>query len=579
MSRHHQTTILSFISAFLFAFMASAYGNTPQKTGPIFCEIATKTGLDFVHFNGMSGKFYFPEMTGQGGAVFDMDGDGDLDIYLVQGAILNEKESMKDMVFPSKEAKPKDRLYRNDLIKQADGSFQPKFVDITEKVGLNNTSYGMGVLAADFNNDGRIDLYVTNYGPNQLFFQMADGSFQDVTASAGVGDPLWGTSAAAIDFNRDGLLDIYLANYVDYDLKANPACYATSSRRDYCGPASFPPQKDRLYLNKGQGRFEDVTDRLLEGYEAHSGLGVVTTDVNQDGWLDLIVANDGQPNHLWVNNKGNGFMDDALFSGLALNMDGNAEASMGICAGDIDGDGDEDIFMAHLMGESNTLYLNDGSGLFEDKTLALGIGAESFPFTSFGANLIDFDNDGWLDLFVASGAVRIIERLAAEGDPYPIHQPNQLYHNQGGKTFSNVTAKVGSDFLYSEVSRGTAMGDLDNDGDSDIIVFNNNGHVRVYENLVGHGQNWIGFRCLDPKTKRDDLGANITVIREGKSPLVHRVRVDGSYCSSNDARVLFGLGSTAQIPKVTIQWSDGSTQELKAPSINTYHVIKKGTTP
>lgn len=544
---------------------------------PLFTDIAKKSGLDFIHFNGMSGEFYFPEMTGQGGGFIDYDNDGDLDVYLVQGNMLGPGKTLKDAMYPPRDPNPRDRLFRNDLTVDAKGNRTLRFVDVTDKSKLNLTGYGMGVTAADFNNDGWLDLYVTNYGPNQMLFNNGDGTFTDVTTRTGTGDDLWGSSAAAFDYDRDGWPDLYVTNYVFFDIVKNKKCYAKSSRRDYCGPSAFPPQRDRFYRNRGNGTFEDVTDKVLVDYQPRAGLGVTIIDVNSDGWLDLCVANDGQPNQLWINNKGKSFTDDALFAGTALNQDGRAEASMGVAVGDFDADGDEDLFMTHLMGETNTLYINNGNGLFEDRTIAVGLSAASFPYTAFGTNWIDYDNDGWLDIFIVSGAVRILENLAAAGDPYPLHQPNQVFRNESGKRFTDVTARAGKDVVLSEVSRGAVFGDVDNDGDTDVIVNNNNGHVRLYRNNTGNKNKWLGLKLVVPGKKYIMPGTIVALKRKGKPTLWRRVRTSGSYCSSNDPRVLFGLGNDDAVESVEITWPDGTKDTWKKPVPMKYTTLVKGT--
>jgi enediyne biosynthesis protein E4 len=547
------------------------------EEGPLFTDISKETGLDFVHFNGMSGEFYFPEMTGQGGAFLDFDNDGDLDVYLVQGNMMGKGKTFKDAMYPPKDPNPRDRLYRNDLTVGKDGKRTIRFVDVTDKSGLKVTDYGMGVAAADFNNDGWVDLYITNYGPNRMYYNNGNGTFREVTAKTGTGDELWGTSVGVFDYDRDGWLDFFVANYVYFDIDENKRCFANSSRRDYCGPSAFPPQKDRFYHNKGDGTFEEVLDKVLLEYKAGAGLGVIALDLNNDGWLDFFVANDGMANHLWINNKGKSFTDDALFAGTALNQDGHAEASMGISVDDIDGDGDEDLFVAHLMGETNTLYINKGEGLFEDRTIAAGLSAASFPYTSFGNNFVDYDNDGWPDIFIASGAVRILEDQAMKGDPYPIHQPNQVYHNEGGKKFVDVTSKAGKDVVLSEVSRGAALGDVDNDGDVDVLVCNNNGHVRLYRNNVGQKKKWLGVRLVDEKGIRDMLGAKVVLKRKGKNDIMRRVRISGSYCASRDPRLVFGLGDSEAVDSMDILWPDGTKETWNKPIPMTYTTLKKGT--
>ncbi len=571
--------ILTLMCAYVLvhALVFNSYAIASPNNEAFFADISRETGLDFIHFNGMSGGFYFPEMTGQGCAFLDYDNDGDLDIYLVQGNMLGQGKTYADALFPPRDSNPRDRLFRNDLNINDKGEHIVKFVDVTDQSGLNNTEYGMGVATGDFNNDGWVDMYITNYGPNRMLFNNRNGTFTDVTEKSGTGDALWGTSAAVFDCDRDGWLDLYVVNYVYFDIVKNKKCYARSSRRDYCGPSAFTPQKDRLYHNKGNGTFEDVTYKVMVDYKPGPGLGVLSTDVNGDGWIDIYVANDGAPNQLWVNHEGRLLRNDALFAGAALNQDGRAEASMGIAAGDFDGDGDEDLFLTHLMGETNTLYVNDGNGLFEDKTISMGLSAASFPFTAFGTGWIDYDNDGWLDLFSVNGAVQIIERLALKGDLYPLDQPNQLFRNEDGKRFVDVSWSAGKDVMTSEVSRGTAFGDVDNDGDTDILVANNNGPLSLLRNNKGHKNRWIGLRLVDSEHKRDLLGTRVAVKRKGLPTLWRRARTDGSYCSASDPRILFGLGDNDAVTAIEIFWPDGTKEVWQEPVIMKYTTLVKGT--
>jgi hypothetical protein len=557
------------------AATAATVAQAPTQ-GAVFKDISKAAGLDFIHFNGMTGNYYFPEMTGQGGGFLDYDNDGDLDVYLLQGALLGPKDTMADTVFPPRDPRPRDRLYRNDSRRIANDQTEIRFVDVTDKAGLNMTRWGMGLAAADFNNDGWTDIYVTNVGPNQMLYNNGDGTFSDVTNQTGTGDPQWGASAAAFDYDRDGWLDLYVTNYVDFDLVKNAVCYAPNSRRDYCGPSAFKPQRDRLYHNRGDGTFEDVTAKALVDYQAGSGLGVVAIDANLDGWLDIYVANDGRPNQLWLNQKGKFFEDDALFAGVAVNQDGQAEGSMGVAMGDFDNDGDEDILITHIMRETNTLYLNDGSGLFEDRTSAYGLAASSFRYTAFGTGWIDFDNDGWLDLLLVNGAVLVIEELALAGDPYPLGLPNQLFKNMSGKRFTEVRHFTAAQPPRSEVSRGAAFGDIDNDGDLDILINNNNAHVRLLQNLTGQASPWLGLRLVDANAKRDQLGALVALKRTGAPTIWRRVRTDGSYCTTNDPRLHFGLGANPRIDAIRITWPDGSREQLNHPPVNRYLVLTKG---
>ncbi len=545
---------------------APAAGAEPGPR-PIFRDLAAKSGLDFVHFNGMSGELYFPEMTGQGGALFDYDGDGDLDAYLVNGSMLGPGKTLADALFPPRgPLPPRDRLFRNDLV-ATDGRPEPRFVDVTEASGLDARGYGMGVAVGDYDGDGFQDLYVTNYGPNQLWRNLGDGTFADVTEEAGVGDPLWGTSAAFFDADADGDLDLYVVNYVEFDLERNPRCFAPSSRRDYCGPSAFEPQPDRFYRNLGDGRFEDVTLKALVGYRPGPGLGVVSGEFNGDGRTDFYVANDGAVNQMWLNRGDGTFVDEALFAGTALNRYGRPEASMGVAAGDFDLDGDEDLFMTHLMGESNTLYVNDGSGLFEDRTTESGLGSASLPYTAFGTGWIDYDNDGRPDLLTLNGAVRILEEQAAAGDPFPLKQPSQLFRNLGGR-FEEVSAVAGPALTIPEVGRGAAFGDVDNDGDVDVLALVNNGPARLLVNEVGAGAAWLGIVATGARGA-PALGTRLAVGTDGA---VRRqgVRTDGSYCSANDPRVVFGLEDAEGGEWVGASWPGGGAGRWYRPPLRRY---------
>ena len=434
----------------------------------------------------------------------------------------------------------------------------------------------MGVTVGDIDNDGYDDLYVTNYGPNQLWRNNGDGTFSDVTQKAGVDNALWSTSAAFLDIDSDGWLDLYVANYVSFDLDRNPACYGNSSRRDYCGPAAFEPQPDRLFRNRGDGTFVDVTTRALREYKPGPGLGVSIDDLDGNGHVDIYVANDGKPNQLWLNQGDGSFIDDALFTGTAVNRAGRAEASMGVDAADFDNDGDPDLFMTHLMGETNTLYVNMGDGLFEDKTIEYGLASGSMPFTAFGTAWFDYDNDGWLDLLVLNGAVQVIESLAAKGDKFPLEQRNQLFHNQAGKGFTETTDDGGENFMQAEVSRGAAFGDIDNDGDTDVAIFNNNGPLRLLRNNSGQQTHWLGLSLADSGSKRNMPGARARLILKNGESIWRRVRVDGSYCSANDARLLFGLGDRQEIEAVEVTWPDGMRERWPAPAVRTYTRLIRG---
>lgn len=566
-------------SLFMVGYILSGIVLAPviASASVLFSDVAERVGLDFKHFNGMTGAFYFQEMTGQGGALLDYDNDGDLDVYLLQGTLLGNDRMTQALSPPRGSGPLRDRLYRNDLQVTPDGSRRLAFVDVTETSGIRAMGYGMGIATGDFNNDGWVDLYVTNYGSNQMWRNNGDGTFTDVTRASGTDEARWSSSAAFVDYDRDGWLDLYITNYVHFDITKGIECYAPTSRRDYCGPAAFKPVADRLFRNLGDGTFADVTTRSGISAAEGPGLGVVTADVNNDGWIDIYVANDGQPNNLWINQRDGTFRDGALLAGIAVNVAGQSEASMGVDAGDFDADGDEDLFMVHLTGETNTLYVNDGNGFFEDRTIATGLAPGSLRFTGFGTAWFDYDNDGWLDLFIANGAVRIQQQLADRGDPYPLGQTNQLYHNTGGSGFKEVTNRAGDVFKLVEVSRGSAFGDVDNDGDTDILVFNNNGPARLLLNHIGNQQPWLGLRLIGHTINRDMLGARVAVHRVGAPTLWRRVGTDGSYCSANDPRVLLGVGADERVTAVQVYWPDGRREQWLNLPLGQYTTLRQGT--
>ena len=452
------------------ATVASNLGQDP------FREAASEAGLDFDHVNGMSGEYYFNEMMGGGVALLDYDSDGDLHVYLIQGHILDPAGKSDALT---------DRLYRNDLESDSAGIATLRFTDVTRASLIHSDGYGMGVATGDYNNDGWTDLYITNFGSNRLLRNKGDGTFEDVTTASGADDRRWSVAATFFDFDRDGWLDLFVGNYVDFSLASNADCRTAGGAQTYCSPAAYPPEPDSLFRNLGDGTFEDVSGRAGLAGTAGAALGAVAADFDGDDLIDLYVANDGMPNRLWMNDGSGSFKDEALLAGVALNQDGQPEASMGIAASDFDGDGDIDIFLTHLEQETNTLYVNDGAGLFEDASIRSGLGPPSLAYTGFGAGWVDYDNDGWLDVMTVNGAVVDIESLKQSGDPYPLHQTNQLFRNLGDGRFQEVTAHAGEAFSLSEVSRGAAFGDLDNDGDIDVVVVSNNGPARLLLNETG----------------------------------------------------------------------------------------------
>jgi hypothetical protein len=561
------------VTGLALAAMGLAACSEEQPASPgVFREVANETGLDFMHFNGMSGELYFAEAVGSGVALFDYDNDGDLDVYLVQGEMLGPK-SIDEATFPPPGTLT-DRLFRNDLSVTGDGKPKLYFTDVTEAAGLAIHGYGQGVTAGDFNNDGWIDLYVTRFGSNALLKNLGDGRFIEVTEAAGVDDPRWTASATFVDIDRDGWLDLYACNYVDYAIARHKKCAGPAGGEDYCGPQSYASEPDRIFRNLGDGTFENVTAAAGIAREFGGCLGVIGADFNGDGWTDLYAANDGSENQLWINQRDGRFENEALMGGVAVNWEGTAEASMGVGTADFDNDGDQDIFITHLEGETNTLYLNDGSALFTDATPVSGLAEASRSVTGFGMAWFDYDNDGWLDLFVANGAVHQVEALSRAGDPHPLGQRNQLFRNLGDGRFEEVDDPAVAAEL--EVGRGTAVGDLDNDGDLDVVVTNNAGPVRVLINEVGNRNHWLGLRLESAAGGRDAVGARVEVLRPGQPPLWRWVRVDASYLSANDPRVSVGLGAASDIEEVRVHWPGGQVEVWSELAVDRYTTLTEG---
>ena len=542
-----------------------------EHDGDWFVDRAAESGLDFVHANGMTGSFYQPEMMGPGVGFLDYDNDGDLDVYFVQGGRLGDGE---ELLAPPPDQPPGDRLFRNDL-GTGPGEGRLAFTDVTAESGIASRGYGMGVAAGDYDNDGWIDIYTTRFGPNQMFRNRGDGTFTDVTAETGTGDPGLSVPATFFDYDRDGRLDLFVGNYLNYSIETHWQCYAQSGPADYCPPEVSPPQPDRLYRNSGDGTFADVTFEAGMGREYGPGLGASAADFDDDGWLDLFVANDQQDNQLWINQRDGTFRNRALLWGTAFGATGVAKADMGVDAGDFDNDGDEDLFITELTGQGSTLYVNDG-GMFRDESAGRGIRAASLPYTGFGAGWLDFDNDGWLDLIAVNGTVTLDLEAYGPDNPFALQQRNQVFRNRGGERFEDATDLAGAAFALSEVSRGAAFGDVDNDGDTDVLVANGAGPVRLLVNEVGHLREWIGLRLLGRETPRDMLGARVEVTLPDGSTRHRRVRADGSYASANDPRVIVGLGERAGSPAVRVTWPSGGVEEWDGLPIGRYTTLKEG---
>jgi enediyne biosynthesis protein E4 len=520
------------------------------SAGAIFRDIAPEVGLNFHHFNGATGKYFMSEIMGAGVALFDYDNDGDLDIYLIQGTTLDDHGKL---LFPSRPGwKPGNRLFRNMLAETG----KLHFTDVTEQAGVGHVGYGMGVAVGDYDNDGFQDLYVTNFGHNILYHNNGDGTFTDVTEQAGVDDPRWSTCAAWVDYDGDGLLDLFVGNYVDFTVLGNKQCFTPTGEIDYCTPKAYQPIPSRLFKNLGNGKFQDVTESSGIGSSYGPALGVVCFDFNGDGRTDIYVANDTAANRLWLNQGDGTFRESALQAGVALSADGLPKAGMGVSVEDVENNGKDDILVTNLMGEGATLFHNNGKGEFDDVTAQFGLARETFGFTGFGAKLFDYDNDGWLDLFISNGAVTRME--TERGNPYPFNQKNQLFHNEGqAKRFRETSSSGGPIFQIAEVTRGAAFGDIDNDGAIDIVITNNNGPVHLLRNQVGSRQHWLQVKLEGDKNNRFGVGARVAVLRPGQPPLWRWAHTDSSYLSASDIRVHFGLGKDAQLDGVLVHWSGG----------------------
>ena len=529
-------------------------GTSTASTGPAwFVEEAQGRGLVFAHQSGAAESLLFPEIIGGGAALLDIDNDGDLDAYLVQSGDLRAPGS----------AASENRLFENS----GDGQFE----DITATSGAGDRGYGIGVVAGDYDNDGDVDLYVTNVGPNTLLSSNGDGTFSDVTAVSGTGHAGWGTSGAFLDFDNDGDLDLFVTNYVEWTQKIEQTCYNSAGLDDYCLPTNYStPAIDLLYRNEGDGTFTDVSESSGLRTAFGNGLGVAVGDFDGNGLSDIFVANDTMLNQLWLNQGGGRFVDESLLRGCALDEHGKAKAGMGVGINDIDDDGDEDLLVVNLRGQTDSVFRNE-NGFFEDATGNFGLGQTSRWFTRFGVGLVDFDNDGYLDLFEANGRV-VMNSESRYDDPYA--EPNTLFHGQPEGRFEAVEPAGGVAEDLVATSRAAAFGDVNGDGGVDVLIVNRDGEAHLLINRVAERGNWLSLRVLDDHG-RDALGARLRWSQSGRE-LTRVVRSAYSYCAANDAAVHVGLGSESQIDEVEVLWPDGSRETFGPLTAGGTVVIGKG---
>ena len=561
------------LGAWLLPLLALLHSCKSSQSTLLFEDVAKPSGLEFRQYSGAEGEFRLPEITGSGAALIDYDNDGDLDVYLVQGAPAVPRG--KSPVPLPEGWKPGNRLFRNNLIP----SGKLSFTDVTEAAGVGHSDFGMGVAAGDYDNDGFVDLYVTNYGRNVLYHNNGNGTFTDVTKAAGVESSGWSTSAAFIDYDRDGYLDLAVVHYVEF----NPHyCYTPDGRREYCGPQTFGRTVTQLYRNLGNGRFEDVTSVVGLTAARGPGLGILTGDFGSNGYPSFIVANDGAANHLWLNQPRNSgpnqsdrvFREAGVERGLAYASDGRARAGMGVAAGDLYGDGGEYVVVTNLPNEGFTLFQRRPHGDYVDSSARSGLLHISLPFTGFGVGLLDIWNRGLLDMFSANGAVQAV--ASQQGEPFPYHERNLLLRNMGkGKGFQDITASAGPAFQQSDVSRAAVFGDVNNDGGIDILVTNNNGPARLLVNMAERGH-WILVHLEGVRSNRSGYGSEVELIRKDGTSVKRWVRSDGSYLAANDPRVHFGLGASPDLDRIQVRWPAGGCDSFGQIAVDRIVNLREG---
>ena len=535
----------------------SATGLPPAEDAQVsFQDVTTDVGIRFRHTNGATPEKYLVETMGSGGLFFDYDSDGWVDIFLVNGGAV---------VDPQVASRTRHALYRN-----RGGTFE----DVSASSGIVHAEYGMGACAGDYNNDGAVDLYVTNFGSNALYRNNGDGTFTGVTATAGVDSPGWSTSCAFADVNRDGYLDLFVANYVDFSVKNNKYCADQSnSMRIYCHPNVYDGAPDVLYENQGNGTFVDISHEAGMFTASGKGLGVAVGDYNDDGWPDVFVANDSVPDFLYRNEGKGRFKEVGLLAGVAVASDGRPRAGMGTDFGDYDGDGFLDVIVTNLDGETHSLFRNLRDGFFADATAESQIGPATLPFVGFGVVFFDSDNNGDLNIAIANGNVLDNAKELRAGATYA--QRKLLFQNEGQGRLREIGRTSGSGFALEKVGRGLAAGDVDNDGDLDLLVTNNGQAADLLRNDGGNRNNSLLVRTVGTQSNRDGIGARLRLTAGGLTQL-REVKSGSGYLGQNDPRVHFGLGAAEDIDRLEIRWPSGTLDLVSDLGANQIVTVREG---
>ncbi|MGA9768232.1 MAG: CRTAC1 family protein [Blastocatellia bacterium] len=536
---------------------APAATEAPRYSGPLqFTDVTAQAGIHFKHNSGAFGKKYMPETVGAGCAFLDYDNDGWQDILLVNSMNWPERKGAKS--FPA--------LYHNN----GNGTF----TDVTKEAGLAVEMYGMGCAIADYDNDGNTDIYFTGLGSNYLFRNAGGGKFTDVTAKSGTNDPGFSTSAAWFDYDKDGKLDLFICNYVEWSIDKDLFCSSDGKNKSYCTPEAYKGQSSTLYHNRGDGTFENVTERAGLKDPTGKSLGVALIDYDSDGLTDLFVANDTQPNKLYRNNGNGTFTDNAITAGVAFNDQGKARAGMGVDAADYDGSGRQSLVIGNFSNEMMALYHNEGTGLFIDEAPTSTIGQTSLLTLSFACFFFDYDLDGLPDIYAANGHVS--DDISTVQPKVRYAEPPHLFRNLGKKRFEAVTPKMGQALQQAMVGRGAAYGDFDNDGDLDLLLTSNNGPARLIRNDGGNQNNLLRIKTVGTVSNRDGIGAKITLKLSDKEKLWSTVKTGSSFCSQSELPVTFGLGKAEKVLSVEILWPSGRTDTLSDVSANQIIVVQEG---